>query len=94
MLHFATTHNIPIQIYHELLTDVRCKIEEYNRWKLNQITENKYKRLTLVHKEKGESNEQKSRGKQESFQKYVNSKRAAEKSFVHNNIQGKCYSAI
>lgn len=94
MLHFATTHNIPIQIYHELLTDVRCKIEEYNRWKQNQITENKYKRLTLVHKEKGESNEQKSRGKQESFQKYFNSKRAAEKSFVHNNKQGKCYSAI
>lgn len=92
MLHFATTHNIPIQIYHELLTDVRCKIEEYNRWKLNQITENKYKRLTLVHKEKAIS--RKCKGKQESFQKYVNSKRAAEKSFVHNNKQGKCYSAI
>lgn len=58
MPHFAAMHNRPIQIYHELLTDVRCKAEEHNRWKLSQTIENKYKRSTLVHKEKRESNEQ------------------------------------
>lgn len=58
MPHFATMHNRPIQMYHELLTDVRFKTEKHNRWKLNQIIENKYKRSTLVHKEKRESNEQ------------------------------------
>lgn len=47
ILHFATMRNRPIKIYHELLIGVRHKMEEHNRWKLNQvIAKDKYKRIT------------------------------------------------
>jgi len=46
ILPFATMHNRQIKIYHELLIDVRRKMEEHNRWRPKEIAKDKYKIIT------------------------------------------------